>query len=229
MTLRPVWWWLALSTCAAVSPRPTPETCAQRHAAHPHEVVERRPSDELVWREETFEVPGERDGVVAAFLAEPLETFIHTGTAQLPAVDHTEPLTAAHYPAPGSIRLVCLRDGEMADEEVLSQTPTGLRYAVTHYSSSTAAPVRYGLGEFRFVALPGARTQVTWRYSFSLRADGWPGSLGGLGRWLFRVGFLESDYAAFMRATASDIQAWATRLNQTSSAHGANEALGVVD
>jgi hypothetical protein len=40
---------------------------------------------------------------------------------------------------------------------------------------------------------------VTWTYSFKLKDDVFPGNLGGLGRFLFRVGFLDRDYAAMMR------------------------------
>jgi hypothetical protein len=44
-----------------------------------------------------------------------------------------------------------------------------------------------------------AHTRVTWTYSFQLKDDVFPGELGALGRWLFRVGFLDREYAAMMR------------------------------
>jgi hypothetical protein len=40
---------------------------------------------------------------------------------------------------------------------------------------------------------------VIWTYSFTLKDDIFPGNLDGLGRFLFRVGFLDWDYAAMMR------------------------------
>ena len=37
-------------------------------------------------------------------------------------------------------------------------------------------------------AMDGSHTRVTWTYSFKLKADVFPGDLGALGRFLFRVG-----------------------------------------
>ncbi len=163
--------------------------------------------NEVVFHEEQFDVVGDRDAFVRAFLAAPLERFIK-GTARLPGVDHTEPETAARYPAVGSIRRVHLKDGQSACEEVLTQNDHQLRYQVTSYTSSVAAPVAWGLGEFTFT--PSASgTHVTWRYSFLLRGDRFPGSLGCLGRWLFRSSFVEADYAPFMLAQVREIQAFA--------------------
>jgi hypothetical protein len=36
--------------------------------------------------------------------------------------------------------------------------------------------------------MDGSHTRVTWTYSFKLKADVFPGDLGALGRFLFRVG-----------------------------------------
>ncbi len=44
------------------------------------------------------------------------------------------------------------------------------------------------------------RTRVTWTYSFKLKGDIFPGNFGGFGGFLFRVGFLDRDYAAMMRS-----------------------------
>jgi hypothetical protein len=56
------------------------------------------------------------------------------------------------------------------------------------------------VGEFRSVQIDNTHTRVTWTYSFRLKDDIFPGDLGGLGRLLFRVGFLDRDYAAMMRS-----------------------------
>lgn len=170
-------------------------------------------ADPVVSHEVAFDVAAPRDQFVRAFLAAPLERFIK-GTKALPGVDHTEPLTPAHYPAVGSVRLVVLRDGNTAHEEVLACDEGQLRYFVTQYSSPEARPVEWGLGEFTFTALED-RTHVTWKYSFKLRQNTFPGWLGGLGRTLFRKQFLESDYAEFMNAQVLDIQHFALQ-----EAHG---------
>jgi hypothetical protein len=161
----------------------------------------------VVFHEEQFDVVGERDAFVRAFLAAPLETFIQ-GTSALPGVDHTEPLTPARYPAVGSVRLVCLKDGESAHEQVLVQDEGQLRYVVTRYTSRAAQPLAYGLGAFTFTPA-GAKTHITWRYSFKLREERFPGALGGLGRALFRKSFVEADYAPFMQAQVRAIQDFA--------------------
>ncbi len=149
----------------------------------------------------------EHRAFVQAFLRSPLERFIK-GTTALPGVDHTEALTDAHYPAVGSIRLVVLRDRTTAHEEVLACDERHLRYWVTQYTTEAAKPLAYGLGEFAFEP-KGAHTTVTWRYSFKLRSNRFPGFLGGLGRSLFRSNFVERDYAEFMKAVAVEIQDFA--------------------
>jgi len=161
-------------------------------------------TDALASREIEFDVPAPRARFVKAFLAAPLARFI-PGTKALPGVDHTEPLTASRYPAVGSVRLVVLKDQKTAHEEVLECNEGLLRYLVTEYTSEAAAPIAYGLGEFRF-ADAGERTHVTWRYSFKLRGDRFPGWLGGLGRSLFRSRFLDKDYAELMASVAGAIQ-----------------------
>jgi hypothetical protein len=103
------------------------------------------------------------------------------------------------------VRKVVLEDGQSAHEEVLACDEGQLRYFVTQYTSPQAKPIAWGLGEFTFVPA-GDRTHVTWRYSFKLRSDTFPGWLGGLGRTLFRKRFLETDYAEFMDAQVREIQ-----------------------
>lgn len=165
------------------------------------------PEPEVVVHEVAFDVDARREAFVPAFLAAPLERFIK-GTKALPGVDHTEPMTTAHYPAVGSVRRVVLKDGQTAHEKVLASDDHQLRYFVTAYTSEAAKPIEWGLGEFTF-ASAGERTHVTWRYSFKLRDDTFPGTLGGLGRCLFKSGFLETDYAEFMNAQVHEVQDFA--------------------
>ena len=204
---------LIVSGCATAAPARTPAACRATHDGRPHETLKPATGDVLVSREIAFEVPGSPDRFVPAFLKEKLATFIR-GHGNLPAVDHTEALTAALYPTPGSVRLVCLADGNTADEEVLEQDERHLRYLVTNYSSPEAGPIAYGIGEFTFEpgGGPTAATHVRWRYGFKLRSNRFPGYLGGLGRSLFRSNFLESDYGPFMDHTARDIRAFAERV-----------------
>jgi hypothetical protein len=63
------------------------------------------PGDDVVFHEVQFDVAAPRAAFVRAFLAAPLERFIK-GTDALPGVVRTEPLTEAHYPTVGSVRLV---------------------------------------------------------------------------------------------------------------------------
>ncbi|MBC8067414.1 MAG: SRPBCC family protein [Deltaproteobacteria bacterium] len=180
--------------------------CASRADAG-HVVRYPEPGDAVVAHEVNFEVAAPRDAFVAAFLAAPLERFI-TGAKSLPGVHHTEPLTPAHYPAVGSVRLVVLADGHTAHEEVLDCDRGRLRYFVTRYTTPQARPIEWGLGEFTFTPA-GATTQVRWRYSFKLRSGTFPGWLGGLGRALFRSRFVEPEYAPFMAAVVHEIQDFA--------------------
>lgn len=47
--------------------------------------------------------------------------------------------------------------------------------------------------------MDAGHTRITWTYSFKLKGDVFPGEFGAVGRWLFRVRFLDSEYAAMMR------------------------------
>jgi hypothetical protein len=203
---------LATVTAGCSSPppkRPEPTSWRERWANAPKSTVEPAPEDVLAFREVEFRVPLPRSVFVQEFLAAPLEVFI-PGTTRLPGVHHTEPLTEARYPAVGSIRLVCLTDGNMAEERVLACDQDHLRYFVRSYTSPEAAPVSYAIGEFTFHD-EGAETRVTWRYSFHLREDRFPGSLGWLGRKLFHVSFLDSDYAELMDGIVAATQQYAAR------------------
>ncbi|MFC7477950.1 SRPBCC family protein [Dankookia sp. GCM10030260] len=151
----------------------------------------------LLSRPEEAFVPVVRERFAPWFVAAPLETLL-PGAAGIPAVTGTRPLSAAPFPKPGSRRLVCLADGSTAMEEVLEHEPgRRLRYIVWGYTTPAAAPIAYGVGEFRF-ADAAEGTAVHWTYSFALKEDRFPGSLGALGRGLFRLAFLDTRYSRFM-------------------------------
>jgi hypothetical protein len=120
-------------------------------------------------------------------------------------------LTEGTFGKPGSRRLTCLSDGSTLEEEVLQQEQTSnsfrFRYVVWNYTSEAAHPILYGVGDFHDAELGGERTHIVWTYSFMLKQERFPGELGSFGRFLFRVGFLDRQYADMMRATLNGTKA----------------------
>jgi len=68
---------------------------------------------------------------------------------------------------------------------------------VWNYTTPKAKPIEYGVGEFRTVQLDAGHTRIT--YSFKLKGDQFPGELGAMDPWLFRVYFLDREYADMMK------------------------------
>jgi hypothetical protein len=151
----------------------------------------------------------------------PLPDVVHTGAKtkikdaiqhpnSLPGVGGEAPLNDIPFGTPGARRLVCLTDGTALEEQVLErfESPSlyHFRYAVWNYSTPKAKPVLYGIGDFLDTPIDATHTQILWTYSFALKRDAFPGSLGAFGRWLFRIGFLDRDYAQLMRATLSSFK-----------------------
>lgn len=126
-------------------------------------------------------------------------------TGPLPGVAGTHQLGDIPFGTTGARRLVCLTDGSTLEEQVLgieqSDKAYRFRYVVWNYTSDKARPIDYGIGEFRDSEMADARTHIVWTYSFRLKDGQFPGYLGGFGRYLFRVAFLDREYAAMMRAT----------------------------
>jgi hypothetical protein len=133
-----------------------------------------------------------------------LKDAIHE-SGSLPGVSGEHPLNDIPFGTPGARRLVCLSDGSTLEEQVLeqerNQTSSRFRYVVWNYSTKQARPIEYGIGEFRHTEMPGDRTHIVWTYSFKLKDHEFPGYLGSLGRYLFRIGFLDRQYADMMRST----------------------------
>jgi len=153
-----------------------------------------------VTRTETIEVDRPLPVVLAA-AARPLESAIR-GSGSLPGVARTMMLTAGEFGAPGSRRLVYLSDSSTLVEQVLAREQTEqrflFRYVVWNFQGPTAGKVDFGVGEFVYEALPGDRTRIRWTYSFKLNESSFPGVLGPLGRFFFRVGFFDRSFAPMM-------------------------------
>jgi hypothetical protein len=141
--------------------------------------------------------------VVLRAVDKPLSETIKSSTS-LPGVTGSHMLTAGEFGEPGSRRLNCLSDGSTLVEQVLQtdqrNNATGFRYVVWNYTSSKARPIAYGVGEFTYSALDDSHTHIRWTYSFELNRHRFPGMLGSLGNYLFRISFLDRSYAAMMRS-----------------------------
>jgi hypothetical protein len=160
------------------------------------------PSGKLVAHIEEVTINRPLDVVLAAEADTSLEQAIDRKTS-LPGVSGTYVLTEGKWGQPGGRRITCLTDGSTLEEQVLAHTREGsvyhFRYVVWNYTSKTALPVVYGVGDFLRTDLGDGRTHVRWTYAFELNRRRFPGYLGALGRYLFRVRFLDRDYAAMMR------------------------------
>ncbi len=188
--------WLTGVAVAATTPACAPPP-AFKDASHP--VI--APPEQLVAH--TEEILIDRPlSVVSDAMNKPLNQALR-GTDSLPGVSGDFMLTKGPFGAPGSRHIVCLTDGTSVEEEALEREQASssghFRYIVWNYQTPKARPIAYGVGEFRSVQIDNMHTRVTWTYSFKLKDDIFPGNLGGLGRFLFRVGFLDRDYAAMMR------------------------------
>jgi hypothetical protein len=127
------------------------------------------------------------------------------GNDELPGVTGTKPLNDIPFREVGSRRLVCLTDGGSAVEQILlDQPPSTFAYVVWAYTTPQAAAIEYGYGQFWFRP-DGEATMVRWQYSFKLKQDRFPGSMGALGRRMFRTFFLDTKYERFMRSALNTI------------------------
>lgn len=175
--------------------------CAPPRGFHdgPHPVI--AAPDQLVSHTEVI-VIFRPFSVVSDAMDKPLEKTINKSES-LPGVSGDYMLTQGQFGSPGSRHIVCLTDGTSIEEEALERedapTSSHFRYIVWNYTTPKAKPIEYGVGEFRTVQVDAGHTRITWTYSFKLKADVFPGELGAVGRWLFRAGFLDREYAAMMK------------------------------
>jgi hypothetical protein len=157
--------------------------------------------DELVSHTEVI-VISRTFSVVSDAMNKPLEKTINKSES-LPGVSGDYMLTQGTFGSPGSRHIICLTDGTSTEEEALerqdAETSSHFRYIVWNYTTPKAKPIEYGVGEFRTVQVDAGHTRITWTYSFKLKGNVFPGELGSVGRWLFRVQFLDREYAAMMK------------------------------
>ena len=71
---------------------------------------------------------------------------------------------------------------------------------VWNYTTEQAKPIHYGVGDFQYTATDAAHTHIHWTYSFALERSRFPGYLGAFGDFLFRVTFLDRQYAELMKS-----------------------------
>lgn len=190
---------LALACIARVA---ASQDCAlpQGFKDMPHPEV--APVGQLVSHTEEIVIAKPLQTVLSESQQTPLKQAIKKGDS-LPGVAGEHVLTAGVFGQVGSRRLVCLTDGTSTEEQVLlnnqSKNTAEFRYVVWNYTTEKAKPILYGVGDFVWTDLGNGTTRVKWTYSFQLRRDRFPGSMGGFGDWLFRVTFLDRDYAQMMR------------------------------
>jgi len=153
--------------------------------------------------------------IVLKSLDKPLEDSIHK-TNSLPGVSGSYMLTKGEFGEPGSRRLNCLSDGTTLVEQVLESERNSntfrFRYVVWNYTTEKARPIVYGVGDFHYSDTGGGNTHVTWTYSFQLNRHRFPGFLGSFGDYIFRVNFLDREYAALMRDVLAGIKTDAEQL-----------------
>jgi hypothetical protein len=167
----------------------------------PHPAVV--PVDQLVSHVEEITIDRPLS-VTLDIVNKPLKDVVHQ-TSGLPGVAGDYVLTGGEFGAPGSRRVVCLTDGSTLEEQSLEREHSDksyrFRYVVWNYTTEKARPIVYGLGRFVYSETSPGSTHITWTYSFQLNRERFPGFLGSLGDYLFRVSFLDRQYAELMRGT----------------------------
>lgn len=149
--------------------------------------------------------------VVAAVEALPLPER-HPAAGGLPGVAGSHPLTPDGFGPVGGRHLLFLTDGTTVVEQVVENTRNEaswrFRYVVWGYTTPAAAPLRYGLGDFHYIAVGEGLTRCVWTYSFGLKPNAFPGFLGvRVGGALLKLAFLNGPYATWMRAGLTAIKA----------------------
>lgn len=202
-------WKIGLTMLVLVSTAIAAAPALAAPCAAPHGFVDTpppavAPADQLVAHTEDIDIGRPLAAVLDVVNHKSLEHAVH-GSGAMPGVAGTYPLTRSDFGRPGSRRITCLTDGSTLVEQAVQRRTTAnsyhFRYVVWNYTARVARPIAYGVGDFRFTAMGPDRTHVHWVYAFQLRRDRFPGYLGGLGALLFRVGFLDRQYADLMRST----------------------------
>jgi hypothetical protein len=119
------------------------------------------------------QIDAERRKVFDYVAAEGVLTEVLTGYALLPAVISTSSRTGP-WNVPGSSRIVYLKNGSTAREEVTGyERPAYFSYEMNHFTFALRFLATAAKGQWWFVA-DGSATRIRWRYA--LRARGWLGS-----------------------------------------------------
>jgi hypothetical protein len=172
------------------------------------------PVNDLIARTEEIDINRSLP-VVLYVLDKPIEQTINKA-GSLPGVSGSYMLTKGEFSAPGSRRFNCLSDNSTLVEQVLENVRTEksfrFRYVVWNYTSEKARPIVYGVGEFLYTDAGTNHTHVKWTYSFSLNRSRFPGYLGWFGNFLFRVNFLDGDFATLMRDVLASTKSDAEKL-----------------
>jgi len=112
-----------------------------------------------------FVVKAPRKVVFSYITAEDVLPKVLTGYGLLPGVVSTSGNTGP-WDRPGSIRVVHLKDGSTAQEEVTSfQSPHYFAYRISKCTFALKHFADFAKGEWWFEEL-GEQTKVCWRYSF---------------------------------------------------------------
>jgi hypothetical protein len=194
---------IAVSLLTLAARGEVPSTCAPPpgFTDTPHPAI--APVDQLVSHTEEVIVSRPLDDVLKEAERTTLNQAIRQSDS-LPGVSGTYELRG-NFGQPGARRLVCLTDGSTTEEQVLENSrdknSAQFRYVVWNYTTPKARPILYGVGHFVRTDLGDGRTRVRWTYSFQLNRQRLPGCLGSFGDFLFRVGFLDREYAQMMRNT----------------------------
>lgn len=186
----------------------------------PHDLEPPRaidPAAPMISRTDRIVVERTPQALCAWMITSKLEDSV-PDTGALPGVVGTTLLTPT-WGVVGARRKVHLSDGGSATEQILDfAAGERFRYQVWDYTTAAAWPIRYAIGEFRYLPLPGGRTELVWTYAFRLYGDRFPGFLGPLGRWLLKVVFLDRAYATLMRETLKATKLGAERAAQVGAA-----------
>jgi hypothetical protein len=196
---------ICLLTVAASGEVPSTCTPPPGFIDTPHPAIE--PLDQLVSHTEEVIIHRPLNDVIKEAERTSLSHAIRKSDS-LPGVSGTYALTSGSFGQPGSRRLVCLTDGSTTEEQILDNGRDNhsaqFRYVVWNYTTPKARPILYGVGHFVRTDLGDGSTRVRWTYSFQLNRQRFPGYLGSFGDFLFRVGFLDREYAQMMRRTLAD-------------------------
>ncbi|HVH97994.1 MAG TPA: SRPBCC family protein [Enhygromyxa sp.] len=118
---------------------------------------------------ESIVVPGPREAVFERAFALAEMPKLLRGWGPVPGVERAELLDGGEY-AVGKVRRIHNTDGSSLDEEILEYDPPSA-HAYRLYGNFRGLAkllVIEGRGDWSFVVLGPSRTEVTWRYEFTL-------------------------------------------------------------